>query len=145
MNFLRKAFFVLFFLGLAFVILAQDQQKGEVDIIGNSRIDSLIKIQRIIGEYNIAHEEHDGIDGYRIQLFFESGNNSKSRAYEIRDKFVERYRNIPAYVIFGEPYYRLRVGDFRTRLEAEGFLKRIIRRYPNAWVTTDKIKFPALN
>jgi hypothetical protein len=38
----------------------------------------------------------------------------------------------------------VRVGDYRTRLEAEAFLKRISGNYPNAFVVKDEIDFPKL-
>ncbi len=113
-------------------------------IIQDPRVDSLVLIHRKAMEMNLAHEEHDGIVGYRIQIFFDSGNNSKSRAIWVKDQFDSRYSQTSSYIIFGEPYYRIRVGDFRTKLEAEAFLKRIARRYPNAFVIRDKIKFPKL-
>ena len=93
----------------------------------------------------MAHDEHDGVDGYRIHLFFESGNNSKARTMSVKNDFLRRYRGVGAYVIYRTPFYRLRVGDFRTRLEAERFLQRVIRRYPSAYVVKTKIKFPKLD
>jgi hypothetical protein len=113
-------------------------------IIQDTRIDSLVLMHRKAMEMNLAHEEHDGIVGYRIQIFFDSGNNSKNRAIWVKNQFDSRYSQTPSYIIFGEPYYRIRVGDFRTKLEAEAFLRRISRRYPNAFVILNKIKFPKL-
>ncbi|HRZ76622.1 MAG TPA: SPOR domain-containing protein, partial [Bacteroidales bacterium] len=40
--------------------------------------------------------------------------------------------------------YKVRVGDFRTRLEAEGFLQQILTEYPGAFVIKDMIRFPPL-
>ena len=111
----------------------------------DARIDSLVALHHKINEYNLAHDEHDGVDGYRIHLFFESGNNSKSRTINVKNDFLRRYRDVGAYVIYRTPFYRLRVGDFRTRIEAERFLQRVIRRYPSAYVVKTKIKFPKLD
>ena len=77
-----------------------------------------------------------------------SGLSKTSEIKEFREfvkiEFEEEYEDVPAYITFGEPYYRVRVGDFRTRLDAEKFLQRIYRTYPNAWVTRDKINLPVL-
>jgi hypothetical protein len=35
------------------------------------------------------------------------------------------------------------VGDFRTRLEAAGFLKQINSSFPNAFIVPDEVKLPA--
>ena len=56
----------------------------------------------------------------------------------------KKHPQITTYVTFREPYYRLRVGDFRTRLEAMEYLDRIKKNYPQAWVIKDKISFPEL-
>ena len=102
-------------------------------------------LHKKINEFNLANEEHDGIDGFRIHLYFESGNDSKAKTMSVRDRFLRRYPQVGAYVIYRAPFYRLRVGDFRTRIEAERFLQRIIRRYPAAYVVGTKIKFPELD
>lgn len=147
-----RLFIVLLFVCAGqFKISAQEiQEEGfqEVDTLKminqDPRVDSLILLHRKALEVNLAHEEHDGIIGYRIQIFFESGNNSKNRAIWVKNQFDGRYPQVPSYIIFGEPYYRVRVGDFRTRIEADAFKKRIVRRYSNAFVIEDKIKFPKL-
>jgi len=102
------------------------------------RIDSLLQLHIA---YNAAFPV---MPGYRIQLFMESGNSALTAAEEIQEKFKEKNENIPAYITFGEPYYRVRVGDFRTRLEAIKFLDQIEKYYPQAWVVKDKINFPDL-
>ena len=57
---------------------------------------------------------------------------------------MSAYPGIMAYVVYHEPNYKVRVGDFRTRIEAEGFMKRIMGEYPSAFVIKDKILFPKL-
>ncbi len=59
--------------------------------------------------------------GYRIQIIKASGNDALTITEEARDEFTDKYIDIPVYLTFDEPYYRVRVGDFRTRLEAEKF------------------------
>lgn len=102
------------------------------------RVDDLLKLHIA---YNAAFPV---MTGYRIQLFMESGNTALEKAEEVTEKFEGKYDNVPAYITFGEPYYRVRIGDFRTRLEAIKFLDMIQRNYPQAWVVKDKIYFPLL-
>lgn len=123
---------------------AQFTDITELKIKQDPRIDSLVKLHQQVNQAFIDHEEHDGIEGFRVQIFFDSGNNSKNRVGQKKDGFERRYPEVKAYMIYKEPYYKLRVGDFRTKLEAEGFLNRIRSRYPGAYVVGDKIKFPAL-
>ena len=111
---------------------------GSAVIIGDPRIDSLINLHI---DYNNVYKE---FPGYRIQILMVSGNSALEKTSEAMTEFEEKYPNIPVYLTFGEPNYRVRVGDFRTRLEAEKVLQQINRKYPGAWVTQDNINFPIL-
>ena len=82
------------------------------------------------------------MDGFRIQIFFDSGNNSKTKAQSIYEEFKAKYPDIGAYLSFKSPNYKVRVGDFRTRLDAQRFLNEIIAEYPSAWIVADMIRFP---
>ena len=117
---------------------AQSESADNVNVITDPRIDSLLQL-------HIAYNEtFPVLDGYRIHIFMESGNDALAIAEEVKIEFEEKYDDVPAYLTFGEPYYRVRVGDFRTRLDANRFLQRINRKYPNAWVIKDKINLPKL-
>ncbi len=118
---------------------AQPDVEGKVSIYSEAGIDSLVQLHIA---YNQAFPV---ITGYRIQVFMESGNQALSDCENIEQKFLKKYKDIPTYITFSAPYYRVRVGDFRTRLEAEKFLQRINRKYPNAWVIKDEINLPDLS
>ncbi len=81
------------------------------------------------------------IDGYRIQIAAVTGTNSKSTAESERYLFSSRYPSIPAYISFKEPYFRIRVGNYATRLEAYFALQEIRTSYPNAYIIPDKINY----
>lgn len=120
----------------------QNPQYGYLEIIKDQRVDTLLALHKEINSILQDNINDDGILGYRIQIFFDSGNNSKTRANDVIAEFIENYPEVNAYISFKEPYYRVRVGDFRTKLEALGFLHKIIGKYPNAWVIKSKISFP---
>jgi hypothetical protein len=63
----------------------------------------------------------------------------------VRNGFALLFPEIPAYVSWKAPNYRVRVGDYRTRLEAEKAMQMIMIDYPNAWVIKDEINFPVIN
>jgi len=102
------------------------------------------KTKTIVEEHKKANAKIGVIEGFRVQIFFDSGANSRSNAENAKAKFSAKYPNIPAYLTFKEPNFKLRVGDFRTRNEARGFLKQIFTEYPNAFVIKDEIKYPSL-
>ncbi|MFA6950049.1 MAG: SPOR domain-containing protein [Lentimicrobiaceae bacterium] len=103
------------------------------------------KVGLLIDKYKILNRHQSTLSGWRIQIFFDSGVNSKHKATSVLKRFSELYPQTQAYLSFKEPYYRVRVGDFRSRLEAEGFLKKIQIDYPNAFPASDFINPPPID
>lgn len=114
------------------------QSAGKVDIIQDASVSGLVD------KHIQLNEIQRGIPGYRVQIFFASGNNSKPNANKIRAEFLTKYPRLKAYVIYQEPYYKVRVGDFRTRLEAQGILNMISLDFPSSYIVTDEIQYPDL-
>ena len=113
-------------------------QNGFLILSQDTRIDTLLMKQRQI------HANDSTIDGYRVQIFMELGNDAIRHADSVREVFSKKYPDVPVYLLFGQPYYRLRVGDYRTRLEAENMYQRLKKKYKNAFVTADRIELPYL-
>ena len=112
------------------------QNDGYKILEQDQRIEQLIQRQKDI------HAADNTIDGFRIQIFMESGNDAVELANAAMEEFMDKYPDIPIYLIFGQPYYRLRVGDFRTRLEAEKAFQTLSQDYKKAFVTSDRIQLP---
>jgi hypothetical protein len=134
-------FSVLLFSGAAEEGFTQgkDKEKGQVQIIQDDKVDLLVS------KHIQINQNRNGIDGYRIQIFFDSGNNSKTKAQSIFEGFKAKYPDERAYLSFKSPNYKVRVGDFRTRLDAQRFLNDIIDEYPNAWIIADMINLPKVD
>lgn len=125
-------------------VFAQGMKQGHVVVRQDPRLDSLLVKYDILRGQVMQIEDNKGIPGYRIQIFFDSGINSGERARKEKEAFELRYPHIPGYVTWKAPNYRVRVGDFRSRLEAEKALRDISGDYPNAWVIKDEINFPPI-
>lgn len=136
---MRATFLILITLLFCTPLFAQMKDDGHVQIIQDSRVDTLMKI------FEEKNEMHPTISGSRVEIFFEAGNYSKQKAMEAKSGFVQKYTEVPSYLIFHQPYYKVRVGDFRTKMEAQAFLKEIEKDYPNAFVVPDEINFPGLD
>lgn len=117
---------------------AQTMNIEDITVQSDPRIEALIQLHL---DYN---DLYPNMPGYRIQIFMESGNEALTNAKKVKEKFNEKYSDIPAYILFVAPYYRVRIGDFRTRLEGEKALQRISNKYPNAWIIKDVINFPEI-
>lgn len=106
---------------------------GNVEIVQDERITQLAD------KYQKMSLNNPEIDGYRVQIFFDSGSNSKNAAANIKSGFEIVFPEVKSYLSYKEPYYRIRVGDFQTLIEAVGFQKKIAIEYPNAFPVKDKI------
>ena len=115
--------------------------QGHLEIYQDSRVNELME------KHIAVNRAHQTLDGYRIQIFFDAGNYSRTSAYRVRDEFlgISPDSTVAVYVSFKEPYYRVRAGDFRTRMEAEGFLKLIKPNFPNAFLIRDQINLPKID
>lgn len=112
-----------------------DAQNNNISLIQNSEISTLVY-------KHAAMNQKQKIVGWRVQIYFDSGNNSKSRAFAKKGVFMAMHPDVDVYLMFQSPYYKVRVGDFRTRMDAEGFKQRLIAEFPDAFVVKDEINFP---
>jgi hypothetical protein len=136
---LKNPFLLILFVVLSLSLFSQEDEGGQLQIIQDPLVDTLLS------KHLYLNEQNPGIEGWRIQIFFEAGNFSKTQAIEAKAEFVGKYPELRNYLIFQEPYYKVRIGDYRTKIEAEKVLKEIIRDYPNAFVVKDEINFPELD
>ncbi len=129
--------FTILIIGLiTFKINAFSQEKGSVVIKGeNIYLDSLI-------DKNIEiNKQKKTIEGFRIQLF---SGNERNNANNIKTKFLRLYREQKAYITYQQPYFKIRVGDFRTKLEAKIFYNKIKVEFEECIIISDKINLPKL-
>ncbi len=124
---------ILVFFNRAALAQKLEPAKGAVEIIQDE------KITQLAGQYRKMSVNNPEIDGYRVQIFFDSGSNSKNKATGIKGEFETVYPGVKTYLSYKEPYYRVRIGDFRTLTEAVGFQKKIAAEYPNSFPVKDKI------
>jgi len=126
-------------------VFSQPESGGQVIIHQDQWLDTLLDQYHQIRQFKMKTPDNKGIEGYRVQIFFDSGTYSGDRARQAKEDFETEYEEIPAYLTWKAPNYRVRVGDFRTRLEAEKFLSELSKEYPNAWIIKDEINFPEMD
>jgi hypothetical protein len=115
---------------------AVSQNTGAIKIKGdNIYLDSLIN--KNIAKNNINRT----ISGYRIQLF---SGNERINANNIKTKFLRLFPEQTAYLSYQQPYFKIRVGDFRSKLEAKLFYNKIKDEFSESIIIQDKINLPKL-
>ena len=121
------------------VVLSTNLKSQTYFLEQDTRVNSLLNLHKEINSQDSL------VSGYRVQIFFESGNFSKDSAIKTAEEFNVSFPEIRYYLSFSEPYYRIRVGDFRTLIEAKGFLAKLIHTYPSAFEVKDMVYFPPLS
>lgn len=123
---------------LLFATNAVFAQQGNVEITKDPRIENLIKQEGTV----VPPATSPQITGYRIQLFFDT---NKEAVNEARSKFIALYPKIDTYVIYVAPNFFLKVGDFRTQLEAEKVKSTIENQFPTSNIIKEKINLPRID
>jgi hypothetical protein len=121
---------------LGFVLMLIKTASAQyVQVLGNTDLDTLV--QRNIESNQITN----GIQGYRVQIFF--GSDRKA-ANDARTQFLQLYPNTEAYLLYQQPNFKVRVGDFRTQQEAQALFKELLRHFERVFLVPDKINLPKL-
>lgn len=126
---------VFLFLGTALLFYSfQAKHAG-----GQEGADIKVRIQSLSTKY--IESQNGKIRGYRVQIHFGA---ERSKAMQIKSRFLGKYPEVRAYDPFDAPYFKIRVGDFRTKLEAYKFLKELLGEFPGSFIVTDDIELPQL-
>ncbi|RYG03577.1 MAG: SPOR domain-containing protein [Chitinophagaceae bacterium] len=80
--------------------------------------------------------------GYRVQVFYGS---DRREVFSQQAKFNGLYPSQNTYITYKQPNYYLRVGDFRTRLDAQRFLNELRPTFPTLFIFREKINAPSLD
>ncbi|HEX2616512.1 MAG TPA: SPOR domain-containing protein [Flavobacteriales bacterium] len=80
------------------------------------------------------------LKGFRVQVFL----GDRTQAEETRRAFLVRHPDIPAYLSYLAPNFRVRVGDLRDRLEAEQLREQLKTEFPGLYVVPEEIELPRL-
>lgn len=85
------------------------------------------------------------IKGYRVRIFFDNRQTARAESEKVLKDFRKAYPEIAAYRVYANPYFKVTVGDFRTRSEAMEMLSRIKYSFPSAFVVKENIEYPAVD
>ena len=125
---MKRILFIILFCGLSVFLYGQGQVQYDKEPI----------IDTIEQAHQNAWKSIKGIDGYRIQLV---ASSTRKNAQNVYNEFTTSFPDVSAYLSYMEPTFRVRVGNFKNRIDAYRFLMRIQYQFPGAFITKDKISF----
>ena len=123
---MKKTLTVLALLAVCGLVQAQVRVVGDV------------AVEQMVAKHMELNNKSKTIPGYRVQIASFSGTSSKANAFDLRDRFSADFPEVQVYIVFDEPNFKVKVGDFRTRLEAYAFLQKI-KEFYKGYITKDNI------
>lgn len=117
----------------------ENGQEGAVQLNNTPAIDNLLKWHVHI------NKQKKTFTGYRIQIY--SANSygcNLEDLKEMRNKFEQSFPDIPAYLKYFDPDFKIRAGNFHSRLECIPALYRIRKLYPASYPVKTEISLEEL-
>lgn len=96
-------------------------------------------VRGLMSKHIALGKARNSMPGYRIQIFF---GDKRDEANLVKSDFLKVYPNVGAYLVYQQPNFKIRVGDFKTRLLATEFLNEIQGKFPMAFLVQDNVKLP---
>lgn len=101
------------------------------------RIDLLVKKQIQINEETSREGRRIG-RGYRVLVI---NTNKRDEAVAAKTKVYTYFPELKSYLIYQSPFYKLKVGNFKERKEAEEYLERLRKYFPQGvYIMNDTIE-----
>lgn len=107
-----------------FLPLFSSAQENGVTVSQDPKFENLLKEKRRVNSSITVN------DGYKVQIFTGDSDTSKKTLADFR----RQYKNLDATIVFNTPFYKVHVGNFRTRIEAERHLAELRKTYAAALI-----------
>jgi hypothetical protein len=100
-------------------------------VFKDSRIDLLIQKQVYINSLALRN-----IPGFRVQVI---STMNRNKATEAKARLMQLFPDYSTYLSYQSPYFRVRIGDFRSRDAAEKLQQELNTYFPNGVFTVRDI------
>lgn len=99
--------------------------------------DVTARVDAAMDQIAVANKSVRYAQGYRIQIY--SGNN-RDEANNARNRSYALFPEITPHIVYNQPTFRVKVGDFVDRLDAQRVYAGLMADFPNAMVVQDKVE-----
>jgi len=144
---INKFFFLLLLCLIRFSVCAQTEDSVQTYLVSSiSKATGNIKwiypdgLDHLIEKYKTENFREPGLDGFRVQVFSDGGNNAKDRALKVQNSLKEVYPDLDVYLSYNQPNFRVRCGNNRSKAEARKLQLEIIQQYPGCFIVRDLIR-----
>jgi Sporulation related domain. len=92
---------------------------------------------------HISNNSSIKIRGYRVRIYFDNAQNARNVSQSVAASFSAMYPGMAVYRTHESPYFKVTVGNFRTRHDAQRFANAIRGTYPSVFLVRETISYPS--
>jgi len=135
---------ILFFLFLSLATLGQTQMvtdtiNSNVVVVKDSRIELLTKKKAEINKK--AADARRPTKGYRIQVL---NTTDRTKALAAKSQLLSNYPNQKTYLMYQAPYFKIRIGNFVEKRDADDLKKELAKLFPaGVFIIPSEIEYKA--
>jgi len=148
MKILINTTLILLLLFSSYSLMAQEETKNlsETGFIanysedgGNVNITQDSRLSDVLTNHIISNKSRP-VMGWRVQIYFGQGQSAKAKAENVKKTFLKKYPDVSAYLIYEAPYFKVRVGNYKTKFEARKMKVELEGQFDKIFLIEDKIK-----
>ena len=94
------------------------------------------QVDKVLDSMSVHNKNIRYSSGYRIQVYV---GNERREVDEAKSYIYQNFPELNTYLTFSQPTYRMKAGDFTSRLDAERYYATIRQRYSMAMIVPEKI------
>ena len=128
-------------------LLTNTGDEGIIRIFQDERLPSVMSQKALDNQNGGEQTDFVLVSGFRVQVFLSNiPRVAKAKAFDMELAVKEKFDYVDTYITFTSPFWRVRVGDFRTQAEAANMLSLLKKAFPETknefYVVKDNIKVP---
>jgi hypothetical protein len=105
-------------------------------VIKDPRLDILSQKQALINKRTSVLTSNGKVKGFRIQI---TSTNSRDQAFNVKTLVLSKFPDQKVYTTYQAPLFKVRVGDFIKRVEAEKFRKLMLSTFPTGLYVVEDV------
>ena len=105
-------------------------------VIKDPRLDILSQKQALINKRTSALTSNGKVKGFRIQI---TSTNSRDQAFNVKTLVLSKFPDQKVYTTYQAPLFKVRVGDFIKREDAERYRKLMLSIFPTGLYVVEDV------
>ncbi|MBP3357252.1 MAG: hypothetical protein J6K95_08860 [Rikenellaceae bacterium] len=148
---MKRFFAILFFAALCPAVSAQEIGAVRAALASSADSTRTSVVVREVGDAASAVAEaqqtavREKVRGWRVGIFFGNGQDARAQAEQIRHDFREMFPDVATYIVYENPYWKVKVGNCLSEEEAIILWGRVKRSFDRAVVMVEEIPLEELS